>query len=66
MPETAIADGPGHANLLRQRHLQTSHALLPLKVMQLFSRDKAHVPGLILGALGGIWRVGMASSRAGL
>lgn len=26
MPETAIADGSGHANLLRQRHLQTPPA----------------------------------------
>lgn len=26
MPEAAIADGPGHAHLLRQRHLQTPHA----------------------------------------
>lgn len=63
MPETEIADGPGHANLLRQRHLQTPHAFASSE------RDaivQHHIPRLILGALGGVWRVGMAKSEVGL
>lgn len=37
--------------------------VLPLKVMQLLSRDTACIPRHILG---GIWREGMANSEAGL